>query len=248
MRIFYIWLAIVLMPATTYAQNVRTYIPKNAHALLPLLKTEQERIFPGFEQPEYFGGLIEHESCISLTHSRCWNPKSRLKTSREEGAGLGQVTRAYDAKGKLRFDTLADLKRKYRSELGEWSWANVYDRPDLQIRGVLLLSKENYSRFSGASNTYERTAMADAAYNGGAGSVQKSRQSCNLAKGCDASKWFNNTERYCHKSKKPLYGNRSACDIWLNHPKDVMKVRMNKYKPYLRTELGAKNDLTSLSK
>lgn len=215
------------------AQDVKTYIPKNAIPLLPIVQTEQSTIFSDLPTPHYFGGLIEHESCLSLTHSRCWSPKSRLKTSREEGAGLMQLTRAWDANSKLRFDTLTDLSRKYPKELKELTWANVYDRPDLQIRAGIILLRENYRALSKVPNPYDRLAMADSAYNGGLGNLNKSRTACGLAKNCDPNRWFGNVENYLVQSRAVLYGKRSANDINRHHVSDVLLTRTPKYRPYL---------------
>ncbi len=175
--------------------------------------------------------LIEHESCISLKHNRCWDPTSRLKTSREEGAGLFQITRAYNSNGSIRFDALEELRIKYRSQLYELNWANIYSRPDLQIRAGILKSKENYNAFYKYShNTIEALAFADAAYNGGIGGVNSERKACYITKGCDSSKWFGHTEKICLKSKVALYAGRSACDINRHHVKDVLLIRAEKYK------------------
>lgn len=174
--------------------------------------------------------LIEHESCISLTHSRCWDPTSRLKSAREEGAGLFQITRAYRADGSIRFDALDELRTKYKTELYQLNWLNIYSRPDLQIRAGILKSKENYLLFEKyAANTDEALAFADAAYNGGISGVNNERRACLLTKGCDPSKWFGHTEKLCLKSKTALYGTRSACDINRYHVRDVLLKRSHKY-------------------
>lgn len=179
--------------------------------------------------------LIEHESCISLTHSRCWDPSSRLKTTREEGAGLFQLTRAYNSTGGIRFDALSELRSKYPKYLYELNWLNIYSRADLQIRAGILKSKDNYLQFSKyAANTDEALAFADAAYNGGISGVNNERRACYITKGCDASKWFGHVENFCLKSKIALYGNRSACDINRHHVEDVIKVRANKYEPLFK--------------
>lgn len=214
--------------------DIKTYIPTNAYALLPTLKSETDRIFSDTGTPEYFGGLIEQESCISLTHSRCWKPSSQLKTSREEGAGVGQLTRAYNQDGSIRFDALTDLRNRYTSELKELSWSNVYQRPDLQIRSILLMSRDNWKRFPEVRDPFQRVAFMDAAYNGGAGGAVKERLQCGLTKGCNPQFWFGHVEKVCLKSKKPIYGNRSACDINREHVDLVIHYRMNKYVPYLR--------------
>lgn len=184
------------------------------------------------ESPKRYliASLVEHESCISLTHSRCWDATSRLKTAREEGAGLFQITRAYRSDGSIRFDALDELRTKYKSELYQLNWLNIYSRPDLQIRAGILKSKENYNLFEKyAANTNEALAFADAAYNGGVTGVNNERRACLMTKGCDPSKWFGHTEKLCLKSKTALYGTRSACEINRWHVQDVLKIRSHKY-------------------
>jgi len=182
----------------------------------------------------YLASLIEHESCISLTHSKCWNSKSKLKSAREEGAGLGQITRAFKPDGTIRFDALSELKYKYPRELAELSWQVVYDRPDLQIRALALMMRDNYQYFSRhVKDPYQAYAFADAAYNGGAGGVDHERRACKLTTWCDPNQWFDNVEKLCLKSKVALYGNRSACDINRHHVKDVINTRSEKYAKYL---------------
>lgn len=176
--------------------------------------------------------LIEHESCISLTHSRCWNPKSRLKSAREEGAGLGQITRAYTQTGTIRFDALQELKNKHTS-LKDLSWTNVYDRPDLQIRAVVLKMRDNYIYYYKYTvDQNNALAFADASYNGGIGGTDNERRACKISSGCNSDLWFGNVEKFCLKSKAALYGQRSACDINRHHVKDVLIIRSAKYVKY----------------
>jgi len=230
-KIFYI---VILSLVTSYSIsasiNTSTYIPNQAYKYFETIKNESNRLLPEVVHYYYFAALIEHESCISLTHKRCWNPSSQLKTSREEGAGLSQLTRAYKTNGDIRFDIINDLRKQHNNELRELSWNNVYQRPDLQIRAMILLSRNNYKSLHMVVNSMERLAMSDAAYNGGLGGLSKERTACGLAKNCNPQIWFNNIENYCLKSKKPLYGNRTACDINRHHVRDVIYTRMPKYK------------------
>ena len=236
------WLLFLLFPLTALGSvSVKTYIPKNAFEHLPTVKKEQERLMPGFKYPEYFGGLIEHESCISLTHSRCWNSKSQLKTKRELGIGLGQMTKAYNANGTIRFDSLTNMRRIYASELKELTWSNIAARPDLQIRALILMTMGNYNRFQAVKDEFERLAMTDAAYNGGLGHTLRERQQCGLKKNCDPQKWFGNVEKIVIKSTKPLYAGRSAYDINRHHVTDVLYIRMPKYIPYLNADMPVTN-------
>lgn len=216
-----------------YAQDVKTFIPEKAKLYLPIVKNEQQRFFSDIKQPEYFGGLVEQESCISLKHSRCWDPRSELKSVHEQGIGFGQITRAFKADGSVRFDALTDMKRQNK-ELSELSWDTIKSRPDLQIRTMILMTKSNYKSLWSVSSPEERLKFSDAAYNGGIGGVNKERRLCGLKAGCDPQYWFENVEKTCSKSLKPLYGNRNACMINREHVTYVFKLRMAKYSPYLK--------------
>lgn len=192
----------------------------------PVLKVEQMAYWSDHPDPALLAALVEQESCVSLKSKRCWNPESRLKTSREEGAGMGQITRAYRPDGSLRFDSLAELRGRYSSQLKGWSWDNVYARPDLQLRALVLMTRDAAMRFKGADDWLE---FADAAYNGGMGGVQKERRACQVREGCDPGKWFGHVENLCLKSKRSLYGGRNACDINREHVHNVFHVRKAKY-------------------
>ena len=188
--------------------------------------------WPDHPRPEVLPALVEHESCISLRHSRCWNASSRLKSAREEGAGLGQITRAWNADGTLRFDALAEMRARHPG-LREWSWANVYQRPDLQLRAVVLKSRDDFRALAVIADPVERLAFADAAYNGGMGGVQRDRRACQVTTACDPQRWFGHVEGTCTKSRAALYGGRSACDINRHHVHDVLVTRSPKYRGWL---------------
>jgi hypothetical protein len=222
-----------LVQAAYGADTTLTYIPKNAVPLLPTLRSVQVRLFPDNPIPMYMGALVEQESCISLTHSKCWAADSELNTSRELGAGLFQITKAYSKNGKVRFDTLADLKKQYPDELLELTWENIEDRPDLQLTAGTLLVKQNYDKLYYVPTAFDRMAMTDSAYNGGYGAVVKARTACGMSKGCNPNIWFGNVENYLPQSRAALYGSRSAYDINREHVTNVMSLRLWKYRPYL---------------
>ena len=225
MRWLVMFLGIFLFGKCTV--NYKTYIPDNAKKYIPYVYSESKRLLPDFDFYPYFPALIEHESCITLCSKKCWNPKSRLKTKREEGAGLGQITRAWK-NGRLRFDTLAYLKRKYKKELRELSWKNIYNKPKLQIRAMILLWRSNYLRFPKSIDFVNRLAFSDASYNQGYRRTYKDRQICKFKRGCNPKIWFNNVELTCTASKARLYGRRSPCDISRHHVRDVFN-RIPKY-------------------
>lgn len=190
------------------------------------LLAEQRHYWPSHPAPSVLAALVEQESCVSLKSLRCWNPGARLKSAREEGAGMGQITRAYRADGSLRFDALAGLRSQYGADLVGISWETVYQRPDLQLRALVLMSRDATMLFR---QTPGMLHFGDAAYNGGAGGVQKERRACALSRGCDTARWFGHVERHCLKSRQPLYGGRSACDINRSHVHDVFLLRRAKY-------------------
>ena len=204
----------------------RAEVPPQSRQYLPIVASEINAQWPAIPLLEYIPGLIEHESCITLKHSRCWAPTSRLKTAREEGAGLGQLTRAHRADGSTRFDALAEMRAAHPG-LRELSWSNVYQRPDLQIRAVVLKVRGDYRALDGKG--LPGLHFADAAYNGGRGGVNAERRACAMANGCDPAQWFGHVDGHCLKSKAALYGQRSACDINRHHVEDVVKARAPKY-------------------
>ena len=207
----------------------KDFIPPKAYLHRDTIQAELDRLFPDIPKYNYIPALIEHESCLSLTHSRCWTSTSQLKSKRELGVGLGQVTKAFNEDGTIRFDTLLEMRNKYRLELNGVNWDNIYQRPDAQIRIIVLMTRDNYKKLYDVDDPFQRLAMSDVAYNGGFGCLQKERRQCSLTKGCNASIWFGHVEKYCLKSKKILYGNRSACDISRNHPIDILLTRTPKY-------------------
>jgi hypothetical protein len=223
----------VIFSSRANAQDVRTYIPPQAMQYLPTLKAEVTQNF-GARVPAagYHGALIEHESGCFAYKTKCWNPHSQLKSAREQGAGLGQITRAYRKDGSQRFDALQEMVARY-PQLRGWNWGNVLDRPDLQMRAVVLKTSEDFRYFIRLiPDPMQALAFADAAYNGGRGDVEKERRACHLAPGCDPKVWTGNVERYCMKSREPIYGGRSACDINRTHVRDVF-VRSDKYARWL---------------
>lgn len=227
------------------ALDKTSYIPVNFSDKSELLKQEvdtvtnrflNKSVFPMELYYGYYGGLFEHESCITLKRKRCWSSKSELKTywkngrMRENGAGLGQVTRAWRSNGVKRLDTLAYLKKRYPVQLKDLNWNNILDRPDLQMRASLLLHMSNYKNLIKIiPNDFERLAFADSAYNGGMKYIYRDRKKCGLMKDCDPDKWFGNVENINSRGTRILYGNRTANDINRYHVNDVLISRMSKY-------------------
>lgn len=222
MAITFVGLLMVFSPRA-HADNLPEGFIKYGH----VLKTEQQRYWPDHPDSVVLAGLVEQESCISLRSHGCWNPSARLKTSREEGAGMGQLTRAYRTDGSMRFDALASVREQYITELGAMNWENIYTRPDLQMRTIVMMSRDAARPFR---TTPDMLAFGDAAYNGGVGGVQNERRACALNRRCDPGRWIGHVELHCLKSRQSLYGGRNACDINREHVKYAIYVRPVKYR------------------
>ena len=230
----FLFFVLYLVTPLSYGQEVETFIHPKAEALIPVLKLEVEKFAPEIITPWYFPGLIEHESCVSLQHSRCWHSSSELKNNREQGVGLGMISRAWSNKGKLRFDNLANLKRQNPEELKELSWDTIKTRPDLQIRSMLFMVTDSYRMLASVQDPLERLKMTDSAYNGGISHVHKARALCGVTKGCDPQVWDDNVVKHLPKSKYPdaRYGGRSMYEINTQHVEKVFEITMPKFEPF----------------
>lgn len=203
--------------------------PAAALPLLPVLKAEQRAWWPDMPLPSTLGAQVEQETCITLKHRMCWNPRAELRTSREQGVGLGQLTRAFRADGSTRFDALGEIVQAYPSPLAGLSWDNRYDAT-LQLRAVVLKGLQGYKMVLGAASTLDRLAMSKAAYNGGSGGLASDRRMCAATQGCDSRRWFGHVERTSAKAKVAVKGyGKSFFEINREYVRNVMVVRRVRY-------------------
>ncbi|EPT1451945.1 hypothetical protein ACVOZ6_003533 [Escherichia coli] len=209
-------------------------IPDGAKTYLSELVRHQLDLWPDAPQPHFLAGQIEQESCISLKHSRCWSPRAELKTKRENGIGFGQVTRAYNADGSIRFDVIDDLSRQH-PELSGWGWETRYNAT-YQLKALVLMDRGIYARVKGAASDTDRLAFMLSAYNGGEGGLRQDRRLCANTKGCDQNRWKGHVERTSLKAKAatPGYG-KSFFHINREYVTNVLDVRSAKYQPYFES-------------
>jgi hypothetical protein len=233
--IFFLALMLLFM-GQVRAQDVRTFIPPRCDQNLEVLRGEQLRWWADHPRPQLLPALVEHESCVTLKSSRCCSGQAQLKSAREEGASILQITRAFRADGSVRFDALQELKERHPA-LAEWSWGNVYQRTDLANRAVVLKMRDNFQLFVRLGASADQALwFADAGYNGGNAGVQWEQRVCGRLPGCDPMRWPGNVELHCMKSKVALYGGRSACDINRHHVRDVLVTRAPKYARRLQAD------------
>jgi hypothetical protein len=200
-------------------QRARTY--------LPMLAKEVDRTWRAHPDRTVLAGQISNETACPRARS-CWLPTAQLKSAREEGAGFPQLTRTYRADGSQRFDALQELVQRHPA-LSELTWANVYSRPDLQLRAFVLKALDDNRTFAPVADPHERMVFGLVSHNRGTGGVQSERRACKLSPGCDPGKWKDNVELHCTASRAALYGTRSACDISRAYPKDIL-LRAQRYR------------------
>lgn len=224
-------------PIGAQAQDARTFVPSGARVFAPVLVEKQRQVWPRAPEPWTLAGLVEQESCISLTHSRCWNPRAELRTHREYGFGFGQVTVAYRADGSERFNVFNDLRAQHAS-LRDWTWENRYD-PGFQLTAIVEMNRGLWLRIAanpGATVT-DQWAFVLSSYNGGVAGLLQDRRLCANSRGCDPDRWFGHVETHSLKSRvpQPGYGGRSWFDINRGHVRNVMTIRRDKYQAFWRT-------------
>lgn len=208
-------------------------IPKGAVKYLPELVSVQQDIWPSAPMPSFLAAQVEQESCISLTHSKCWNPRAELKTKRENGIGFGQFTRAYKADGSIRFDKISELAATHKSLRG-WSWANRYD-PHYQLTAIVEMDKAIYGRQKNAATERDQLSFTLSAYNGGEAGVLQDRRLCANTRGCDSTRWLGHVAKTSLKSKVPHPGyKQSFYAINREYVTNVLDVRRSKYEPYFK--------------
>jgi len=203
--------------------------PAAAVPLLPVLQAEQRQHWADMPLPSALGAQVEQETCITLKHRSCWSPRAELRTSREQGIGLGQLTRTWRKDGSQRFDALAEIVQAFPQQLAGLSWENRYD-PVLQLRAMVLKDRQGFRLVLAASSALDRLAMAVAAYNGGSGGVASDRRACAATQGCDAGRWFGHVERTSLKAKSavPGYG-KSFFETNREYVRNVMVSRRGRY-------------------
>lgn len=200
-------------------------LPAGAIKYIPVLKAEQATWWADMPAPATLAAQVEQETCVSLRSARCWSPRAELRTTRERGVGLGQITRT------SRFDALAELRAGSGKALDGWAWDadSLYD-PALQLRALVLKDRQGWQGAQGAATDRDRLAFTYAAYNGGLGGVLSDRRVCSATLGCDAGRWFGHVEHTSLKRKTAAAGyGQSFFQINRAYVRNVLDVRRPKY-------------------
>lgn len=196
--------------------------PKASAEYLPVLAEELATHWPAAPLRSVFAAQVEQETCPSLTSKKCWSPGAELKTSREYGFGLGQLTVT------KRFDNFAGA-RGLDPTLRDWAWADRYDARR-QLRTMVLMDRAGYRSLKTVPDQMERLAMAFSAYNGGLGGVLNDRRLCGQVAGCDPARWFGHVELHSLKARAAVQGyGKSFYEINRGYVRAVMIERRPRY-------------------
>jgi hypothetical protein len=218
---------VVCLLFTFFMTSAQTSVPANAKLYIPDLITQTNQVWPSMPQPVTLAGQVEQETCISLTWPSCWNPHTELKTSREYGFGLGQLTVT------AQFNNFTALQKFNDPTIKTWKWENRYD-PNMQLRALVLMDLVSFNEFKaiGATPT-DQLAFMYSAYNGGAGGLIQDIKYCTALPNCNHKVWFGNVADNSLKQKTAVSGyGQSFFQINRGYVNNILNVRSAKYAPY----------------
>jgi hypothetical protein len=211
-------------------------IPPQALQYFPSVGSEATKTLRGDIEPAILGSQIEQESCITLTHKRCWNPTVEFVTARERGFGLAQITITYDKQGHEVMNRFKDLQ-KLDPMLAQWRWDDRFN-PRYQLRALAVGDRDCLAYALGAPGE-EKAAMALSCYNGGGGSKKKKtglqgdRIICRATPNCDPNRWWGNVENTSGKAKVPAPGYKvSFFQTNRDYVRRILRERIGRYRAY----------------
>lgn len=202
----------------------------NEEKYLPVLSREIDKYWKDAPVRSVFAAQVRQETCPSLKSKKCWSPFAELKTDREYGFGLGQITVTKS------FDNFREA-RKLDSSLKSWAWEDRY-KAEFQLRTLVLTNKVNYGFFLRDSSPLNALAFMFAAYNGGRGGVLSDRAVCRATLGCSPGVWFGNVERTSRKAKVAANGyGKSFFEINREYVRHICIEYPARYSEYFQEDL-----------
>jgi hypothetical protein len=207
--------------------DINDKVLKKAEPILPNLKEKINQYWKELKYKHYIGGQIEQESCASL--KKCWNPNVELKTEREYGFGLAQITIAYDKLGKERFNNFLEAKRKYK-ELTSWRWEDRFN-VDYQLTFILLEDKRLYNLNSKLfKDEINKMAGLFVSYNAGMGTILQRRALCERSINCNKNVWFGGLSDVHLKYEEQLLYGQKLYEMRNRYPFNIIFKKSEKYK------------------
>jgi hypothetical protein len=200
-------------------------IPAAAPAVIALVCSLLPAYWTSLTVPSTVPAQIEQETCVSLTSRYCFSPRAELKTSREYGFGLGQLTVTPT------FNNFTTVRGQVPA-LRNWTWSDRFD-PKNQVIALLHMNAQSAKFCATQMDPVTDTlACTFAIYNGGLGGFRSDRRVCSNTKGCDPRRWFGNVANTSLKAKKPVNGyGQSFFQINRNYVTNILLIRSPKYVP-----------------
>jgi hypothetical protein len=230
---FLIW--ITLYPASARAEDIVCHdkVLMKSKPYLPMISDAFGRYWPNAPYKYVEPGKLDRETaCPNM--KKCWTPTVQLKTSREWGIGISQVTIAYNSDGSIRFNNFEAAKKKYNEILSQWTYDDIYN-PKYHILYSVLEDKSNFIRMTYLfGNDIDRWAGTLVSYNAGSGRVNNRFTLCKLTEGCDTSKWFGGLDGVASKTEimSTIYGVSLQKRV-NDYPYDVIFNRCLKYRGFI---------------
>lgn len=154
-------------------------------SFLPVLSQVIDQYWPTAPGRPIMAGKIEQESS--------WKERATLKTSRELGRGLGQLTIAYRADGSERFNTYRNAVKM--KALKDWDWQADPYNVRYQLTYSVLTDRSNFVMVRPYSvNDYQAWKCALVCYNAGSGRWLSRRHNAKTM-GLPADRWDNGLDQ-----------------------------------------------------
>jgi hypothetical protein len=202
--------------------GARLMLPALAAVYLPILVAQTAALWPTMPAPSMLAAQVEQETCVSLKSKGCWNPKTELKTDREYGFGLGQLTIT------PKFNNF-EAAKTWDKSLASWKWEERFD-PKMQLGALVAYDRNLYRQINYGKTDTDRLAFMFSAYNGGLGGLVKDRQVCRATAGCNPDVWFGHVENTSFRARTAVKGyGQSFFDINRGYVKNILIVRRPRY-------------------
>jgi hypothetical protein len=190
----------------------------NARPYLPVLSQSIDRSWPALQLRHIPAGQIEQESS--------WKTHATLKTSRELGRGLVQMTIAYDKSGRERFNIYRDAVRN--KQLAAWDWQRDPYNVPYQMSFLILQDHGNFAQVRPyCDNDSEAWKCALVCYNAGEGRwlarLRQARRS-----GAPTGRWDGGLDHAYSRGETALLYGRPLYEAVNEYPRVIFK-RAAKY-------------------
>lgn len=193
-----------------------------AKAYIPLYRELLDAHWSGMPLPHLPCGQVEQESS--------WKERATLKTSRELGSGLTQMTIAYRSDGSERFNIYREAV-KWRALRG-WDWQSDPYNVRYQLTFLVLQDRSNFTTMRTMFlNDTEAWKAALICYNAGPGRVM-SRRSVARIRGQPMDRWTGGLDSTYNDGEKRLLYGRPLWKAVNEYPLKVFQ-RAEKYRIYL---------------